>query len=44
MFARFLGFAGRDDFADVLAHLRNVERHYVRLFERTPEDWAGSSV
>jgi [glutamine synthetase] adenylyltransferase / [glutamine synthetase]-adenylyl-L-tyrosine phosphorylase len=37
-FARFLGFAGRDDFAAALvAHLRNVERHYVRLFERAPE-------
>ena len=37
-FARFLGFAGRDAFAAVLlAHLRKVERHYVRLFERAPE-------
>lgn len=36
-FARFLGFAGRDEFAGVLvAHLRAVERHYVRLFEREP--------
>ena len=36
-FARFLGFAGRDDFAGhLLAHLRTVERHYVRLFEREP--------
>ena len=36
-FARFLGFAGRDDFAEhLLAHLRTVERHYVRLFERAP--------
>ena len=36
-FARFLGFAGRDDFAkSLLAHLRTVERHYVRLFERAP--------
>ena len=35
VFARFLGFAGRDEFAEALvAHLRNVERHYVRLFER----------
>jgi glutamate-ammonia-ligase adenylyltransferase len=42
MFARFLGFAGRDDFAAaLLTHLRNVERHYVRLFERTPEFLAG---
>jgi len=38
VFARFLGFDSRDDFADVLvAHLRNVERHYIRLFERAPE-------
>ena len=37
-FARFLGFTDRDDFAGVLvAHLRKVERHYVRLFERAPE-------
>ncbi len=36
-FARFLGFAGRDDFAEtLLAHLHRVERHYVRLFERAP--------
>ena len=36
-FARFLGFAGRDEFAAaLLAHLRAVERHYVRLFERPP--------
>ena len=38
IFARFLGFGGRADFAAALVfHLRNVERHYVRLFERTPE-------
>jgi len=37
VFARFLGFAGRDDFAEhLLARLRMVERHYVRLFEREP--------
>jgi len=37
-FARFLGFVGRDDFAAaLLVHLRNVERHYVRLFERAPD-------
>ena len=36
-FARFLGFAGRDEFAEhLLAHLRTVERHYVHLFEREP--------
>jgi [glutamine synthetase] adenylyltransferase / [glutamine synthetase]-adenylyl-L-tyrosine phosphorylase len=40
-FARFLGFAGRDDFAAaLLTHLRVVERHYVRLFERAPADLA----
>ena len=38
LFARFLGFAGRDDFAAaLLTQLRKVERHYVRLFERAPE-------
>ena len=37
-FARFLGFSSRADFAAALVgHLRNVERHYVRLFERAPE-------
>jgi glutamate-ammonia-ligase adenylyltransferase len=36
-FARFLGFAGRDAFAEVLlGHLEKVQRHYSRLFETTP--------
>src|SRR5205085_6139762 len=36
-FARFLGFADRDAFADVLLpHLRNVQRHYATLFEHAP--------
>ena len=36
-FARLLGFAGGDDFAAaLLAQLRAVERHYVRLFEQAP--------
>jgi [glutamine synthetase] adenylyltransferase / [glutamine synthetase]-adenylyl-L-tyrosine phosphorylase len=36
-FARFLGFPGRDEFAaTLLAQLRTVEGHYVRLFERQP--------
>jgi glutamate-ammonia-ligase adenylyltransferase len=36
-FSRFLGYAGRDEFAkDVVRQLRVVERHYVRLFEREP--------
>lgn len=36
-FARFLGYAGRDEFAAYLVgQLRTVERHYVRLFEREP--------
>ncbi len=36
-FARFFGFAGRDDFAEcLLGYLRIVERHYVKLFEREP--------
>ena len=38
VFARFLGFRDRNDFAAALVrHMRRVERHYVRLFERTPE-------
>ena len=37
VFARFLGYRSRDEFATVLvAHLRNVERHYIRLFEQAP--------
>jgi glutamate-ammonia-ligase adenylyltransferase len=33
-FARFLGFADRDAFAEtLLGHLRNVQRHYASLFE-----------
>ncbi|HMK79207.1 MAG TPA: bifunctional [glutamine synthetase] adenylyltransferase/[glutamine synthetase]-adenylyl-L-tyrosine phosphorylase, partial [Xanthobacteraceae bacterium] len=36
-FARFLGFAGRDAFADALRdHMRNVQRQYARLFEDAP--------
>jgi len=39
--ARFLGFEGRDDFAAaLLAHLRKVERHYVKLFENAREHLA----
>jgi [glutamine synthetase] adenylyltransferase / [glutamine synthetase]-adenylyl-L-tyrosine phosphorylase len=38
VFARFFGFAGRDEFAAaLLRHMRRVERHYVRLFEHAPE-------
>ncbi len=38
VFARFLGFTGRDDFAAALvAQLRKVDWHYVRLFERATE-------
>jgi [glutamine synthetase] adenylyltransferase / [glutamine synthetase]-adenylyl-L-tyrosine phosphorylase len=37
VFARFLGFRSRDEFANVLvAYLRQVERHYIRLFEQAP--------
>jgi glutamate-ammonia-ligase adenylyltransferase len=37
-FARFLGFASRDAFADdLLHHLRNVQRHYAALFEIMPQ-------
>jgi glutamate-ammonia-ligase adenylyltransferase len=33
-FARFMGFAGREPFAQaLLIHLRNVQRHYANLFE-----------
>jgi glutamate-ammonia-ligase adenylyltransferase len=33
-FACFLGFAGRDQFADaLLGHMRKVQGHYARLFE-----------
>jgi glutamate-ammonia-ligase adenylyltransferase len=36
-FARFVGFPGRDGFADhLLLHLRNVQRHYAALFENAP--------
>jgi [glutamine synthetase] adenylyltransferase / [glutamine synthetase]-adenylyl-L-tyrosine phosphorylase len=36
-FARFLGCEGRDDFAkSLVAHLQNVEQHYIRLFESAP--------
>ncbi len=36
-FARFLGFPGRDAFAEtLLPHLRNVQRHYATLFENAP--------
>jgi glutamate-ammonia-ligase adenylyltransferase len=35
-FARFAGFKDRDALADALVgHMRNVQRHYVRLFEDT---------
>jgi glutamate-ammonia-ligase adenylyltransferase len=35
--ARFLGFKSRDDFAAaLLAHLRAVEKHYIKLFESAP--------
>jgi glutamate-ammonia-ligase adenylyltransferase len=36
-FARFLGYANRDAFAEVLVgHLDKVQRHYARLFETAP--------
>jgi glutamate-ammonia-ligase adenylyltransferase len=36
-FARFLGVTGRDAFGKVLLdHLDKVQRHYIRLFEKTP--------
>src|SRR5690242_6162145 len=37
-FARFLGFADRDAFAEVLLrHLDKVQSYYARLFEKQPE-------
>jgi [glutamine synthetase] adenylyltransferase / [glutamine synthetase]-adenylyl-L-tyrosine phosphorylase len=36
-FSRFAGFPDRDAFAKaLLAHLRNVQRHYATLFENAP--------
>jgi glutamate-ammonia-ligase adenylyltransferase len=36
-FARFLGYATRDEFASVLvSHLQKVQGYYARLFEKTP--------
>jgi [glutamine synthetase] adenylyltransferase / [glutamine synthetase]-adenylyl-L-tyrosine phosphorylase len=36
-FARFLGFPGRDAFAEALiAHMRKVQRQYAKLFEDAP--------
>src|SRR6516225_2864504 len=36
-FARFLGYPGRDAFADILlGHLGTVQQHYMRLFEDAP--------
>jgi [glutamine synthetase] adenylyltransferase / [glutamine synthetase]-adenylyl-L-tyrosine phosphorylase len=44
-FARFMGFAGRDDFAGVLlTHLRNVQRHYANLFEAPPSPSASGGA
>src|SRR5262249_21665221 len=38
VFARFFGSPSRDEFAaNLLRHMRRVERHYVRLFEHAPE-------
>jgi [glutamine synthetase] adenylyltransferase / [glutamine synthetase]-adenylyl-L-tyrosine phosphorylase len=40
-FACFLGFEGRDAFADaLLPHLRNVQHHYATLFESAPAEEA----
>ena len=40
-FACFLGFAGRDAFAEVLLeHLRKVQQHYAALFESAPVEEA----
>ncbi|HEY2532971.1 MAG TPA: bifunctional [glutamine synthetase] adenylyltransferase/[glutamine synthetase]-adenylyl-L-tyrosine phosphorylase [Xanthobacteraceae bacterium] len=38
VFARFIGYGGRNDFAAaLLLQLHRVERHYVKLFERSPD-------
>ncbi len=38
-FARFLGYDKRESFArELLSHLRRVQSHYGRLFERDPGD------
>ena len=37
-FAHFVGFSGRDAFADaLLRHLRDVQRNYENLFEHAPQ-------
>ncbi len=37
-FAHFLGYPGRDAFAEVLVgHLEAVQSHYARLFEKVPD-------
>jgi glutamate-ammonia-ligase adenylyltransferase len=41
-FSRFAGFPDRNAFAEaLLAHLRNVQRHYATLFENAPALEAG---
>ena len=38
-FARFMGYSGRDAFAEVLlGHLRKVQHHYATLFENVSAD------
>ncbi|AMN41440.1 bifunctional [glutamine synthetase] adenylyltransferase/[glutamine synthetase]-adenylyl-L-tyrosine phosphorylase [Rhodoplanes sp. Z2-YC6860] len=38
-FARFAGFKDRDEFAEtLLGHLRQVQGHYIRLFEETSSE------
>jgi [glutamine synthetase] adenylyltransferase / [glutamine synthetase]-adenylyl-L-tyrosine phosphorylase len=40
-FARFFGRSGRDAFAqELVGYLETVERHYARLFEHAPADFA----
>ncbi len=37
-FARFMSYDGRDAFAaDLVRHFENVQRHYAKLFELSPE-------
>ena len=44
-FARFCGYEGRDAFAEpLLKHLRNVQRHYAKLFEDMPASPAAQAA
>ncbi len=37
-FARFMGYGSRDEFAaELVRHFENVQRHYAKLFETSPD-------